>query len=1500
MAIAIQRRMLLAAVMFLASSVTRGQNTITTFAGADWQFPADGKRAVDAPLGGALGLSVAVDSQGNYYIADQDNALVMKVGTDGILHVIGGNGIIGYSGDGGPATEAALTTLRGIAVDLNGNIYLAEYARVRKIDPSGIISTVAGASNDSGYAGDGGPALDAKFNYIFAIAADAKGNIYVADQNNHRIRKIVPGGNVTTIAGNGNVDQPVDGDALGTSINSPLGIAVDSKGNVYFTDETPVVPQIGFGLGLVRRVTPGGQLETVVGGVASFVNFGLVIGPTAIATDLSDNIYFGEYLRSSVYKIAADLSAITLVAGLGQSGSSTGFSGDGGPATRARLNLTYGGLAVDSNGNLYIADNFNTRVREVTADGNINTVAGNGQFRSATGLPATSASLYLPASIAFDPAGNLYIAEPFVNRIRKVTTGGALSTFAGTSLPAFSGDQGPATSAGFFWPFGVAADRSGNVYIADSFNNRVRKVTPAGIVTTVAGGASTTAVGDGGPATSAYLSSPQGVAVDSGGAIYIADNGANRIRKVDSYGAITTIAGTGQAGFSGDNGPAVQASINGPTAIKVDAAGNVYFSDSGNNRIRRIAATSGTITTIAGTGVAGFTGDGSPAVRATLNNPRGLAIDAAGNLYVADTGNNVVRRIDPTGITLGNIQTIAGTGTAILSGDGGPAAAANLFQPYDVALDNAGNLYIADTFNDRIRVVLVNPPRLQIFPTALSYATPLNGDVTPTKNLYVTGSVSGLPFTVSGNRNWLVISSTAAVTPATIQVSVDPSNIGDDLSAGTITVSAPSTVTGQQQASIGLSITTALPGGLTIVSDALSFALFQGGQPSTQTITLSNDSGSDAAFSVATDPAFAWLTVTPSAGVLGARAQISLTVTADPAKLAIGTYTGQILITDTRNGDTDGLAVTATVSAVPQSIFLTQSGLTFTAVANGGVSAPQTVGVVNLGRGSMNWTAAASDLAGKSVNWLSVDPNSGASDAASRNVPQFTVSVNHVGLAPGNYYGQIQVTAPGADNSPQFVLIVLTVLPAGTNPGPVVQPTSLIFNATAGGVSPSSQTVTVSNLYTQATSFASGRVTESGKPWFTYIPAAGTIAPGQFTRFVVQPLVEGLSPGVYRGSLTMLFDGNVARTVSLVFIVAGSGSSPQGKGGRGAGTCGPSKLVPIFTSIGSETAVPAGWPQRLVVRVLDDCGTPMTAGAVNAQFSGNIPPLSLTSLNDGNWSGTWQSRNNPSSTVTIKVKAEIPGQQLAGTAEITGTVTPNQDPPVLNSGAVVSAASLIPQKPLAPGSLISITGGKLAAASSTANNFPLPTQLAGTLVAIAGKALPLVEVADDHINAVVPFDVPVNTRVQLIVQRGNSAAVPENITIAAVQPAIFTTGNSGSGQGQIFKVNGDGSVTLAGPGSAATAGDNILVQCTGLGAVDPPVPAGTAASDSPLSQVTQHVSLTIGGVPADVQIAALQPGLSGFYVISATVPAGAPTGDAVPVVVSLGNQSSPAVTMAVR
>ena len=410
--------------------------------------------------------------------------------------------------------------------------------------------------------------------------------------------------------------------------------------------------------------------------------------PQYIAADRAGNVFFAN--QSTVLRLDARTGLLTLVAGNG----TTGFSGDNGPATSAQLAYP-SGVAVDSAGNVYIADTTNQRIRKVS-NGVITTVAGGGASFGDNG-PATSAQLNTPTGVAVDSAGNLYIADIGNQRVRRVSNG-VITTVAGSGVCCgFSGDNGPATGAQLGGPYGIAVDSAGNLYIADSNNQRIREVSN-GVITTVAGnGVCCGFSGDNGPATSAQLGVPAAVAVDSAGNLYIADTSNNRIRKV-SGGVITTVAGNGTPGFSGDNGPATSAQFNAPYGVAVDSAGSLYIADSANNVIRKVSA--GVISSVAGNGTPSFSGDNGPATSAQLLDPYGVAVDSVGNLYVADTANNCVRKVSN-----GVITTVAGNATYGFSGDNGPAASAQLRHPYGVAVDSAGNLYIADYDNNRIRKV---------------------------------------------------------------------------------------------------------------------------------------------------------------------------------------------------------------------------------------------------------------------------------------------------------------------------------------------------------------------------------------------------------------------------------------------------------------------------------------------------------------------------------------------------------------------------------------------------------------------------------------------------------------------------------------------------------------------------------------------------------------------------------------------------------------------------
>ncbi len=1437
-------------------------------------------------------MGIAADEQGNFYIADGDNQMVMKVSPDGILRVVAGNGIYGYSGEGGPATDASLFFPGSLCLDQAGNLYIAEAGgRVRKVTPGGIITSIAG-DGTFGFGGDGGPATSATIRRPLGIAIDRAGNIYIADTDNHRIRKITPDGIIRTVAGTGRAEFSGDGGpATEASLHTPYGVAVDSLGNVYVADI--------FNLA-IRKITPDGIISTVAGGGFDSGDgipaTSAALLPTGVTVSASGDLYISDAFAKRVVKVTPD-GILTTVAGNGIQG----FSGDGGPATEASLNSPTG-VAVDPAGNVYIADNAISRVRRVT-NGIISTAAGNGLFRSSgDGGPATNATMYLPTALTHDSEGGFYIAEPTRHRVRKVGRNGIISVFAGTGEEGYSGDGGPAATAALNYPGGLATDAADNVYIADTLNNNVRKVTRAGIISTVAGSRRPDFSGDGGPATAATLYVPTSVAVDKGGSLYITDTGNERIRKVTPEGIISTLAGTGKAGFAGDGGPATGAALNKPYGIAVDAAGNVYVTDAGNLRVRKIAP-DGSISTAAGNGEPGYSGDGGPATSASfgplldgadnLYGPTGIAVDPSGTVYIGDESNQRVRVITSDGI----ISTLAGSGERGLAGDGRTATEATFRNPTALTIDPAGNLLIADWANHRVRALLAAAPTFQLSSERLSFSANSGGLPATARTVGLTSAILGLSFfsetgTASGG-DWLRVTPSSGSMPASVQISGDPKDLVPGIYQGTVTITAPNADPPVRRIAVSFEVAPAAPPKLGVKPDNLSLSFVPRSSAITQTVVVSNEGGGALNFTAAatTTSGGAWLSVSTNSGAATPSTPASLTVRANPAGLSPGTYSGRVSIANGSTGEEATVPVTITVSAVQQTMQLTQTGLTFTAVAGGGFTPTQSFGVQNIGQGVMTWSASAETLSGGS-SWLSVSPIEGASDASARDVPQIEVSINPAGLAPGDYYGQVQVSAPEADNSPQSLSVVLNVLPAGSNPGPIVRPTGLIFTGVAGGVSPSSQNVFVFNLTDQATSFSSGRLTQDAKEWFVHLPTDATVTPDRGTRIVVQPDVAGLDPGVYRGTLTLLFPGGTTRAVNLLFVVV-----PNAAGGAKAvhqaqGDCAPSRLLPLFTTLPESFSIPAGWPNQIEVRVVDDCASPMLTGSVVTTFSNGDPPLSLISRKDGRWTGTWQARNAGSSQLTVGVSAEMSELKIKGAVQVTGGLRTSQGSPVIKPGAIVSAASLVPQAPLAPGSLISIFGAQLADAQTTSPGLPLELQLAGTLVAIGGRPIPLVGVSEGRIDAVLPYDLTVNTHQHVVVTRGSAITTPETVTVATAQPAIFTKDQTGAGQGDIRDTNSN----LFEPGHPAQAGDTILITCSGLGAVDPPVTAGSDAA----SRTVLPVSVSIGGVQATVAFAGLAAGKPGVYLVRATIPQSVAGGDAVAVLLNVGGQVSPPVTMAVK
>ncbi|HEV2374053.1 MAG TPA: hypothetical protein VGS19_18090 [Streptosporangiaceae bacterium] len=693
----------------------------------------------DWPCGVAFGSDHA-------YLADGGAVRQLTQAGSSLTNPVG-TGDAGPVAQGGPATAASIETC-GVAVDHAGNLVVADdrsnMIRVAAAQSgtfygqamtAGDVYTVAG-NGSFGYTGDGGKATAAGLFLPEAVTVDTAGNLVIADTDNSVVRVVavksgtfygqaMTGGDIYTVAGDGSVGSTGDGGpAISARLNNPDSAAVDTAGNLVVADA---------GNNRVRVVAA------------------------------TSGRFYGQVMTGGdIYTVAGD--------------GTQGFSGDGGPATSAAFHLdggtatVGGGITLDSGGNIVVADTGNNRVRVAAARtgtfygqpmtaGDVYTVAGTGTAGfGGDGGPATKARLSAPSGVAVDNSGNLLIADLSNYRLRmvatiagtcygqQVSTGNIYSVAGNGSPTGFSGDGGLAKASVLDAPQGVAVDGSGNLMISDTGNSRVRAAAAKtatlyghpvthGDVSTVAGNGTAGFGGDGGPATAAELSHPHGVAVDTAHNLVIADTYNQRIRVVAArtgtfygqsmtVGDIYTVAGDGIQGFTGDGGPATQAQLNYPGGVAVDRAGNLVVADTNDNVIQVVAATTGTfygqpmtagdIYKVAGTGGIGFSGDGGKAVRAAMANPGSVAVDKAGNLVITDTANQRVRVVAVTGgtfygqaMTAGFIYTVAGDGTQGSTGDGGPAVKAALDFPGGVTVDSMGNLLIADTTSQRVRVVAV-------------------------------------------------------------------------------------------------------------------------------------------------------------------------------------------------------------------------------------------------------------------------------------------------------------------------------------------------------------------------------------------------------------------------------------------------------------------------------------------------------------------------------------------------------------------------------------------------------------------------------------------------------------------------------------------------------------------------------------------------------------------------------------------------------------------------
>jgi uncharacterized protein (TIGR03437 family) len=635
-------RIVALAWLCLTPALSQTTYTIQTVAGSN--LVGDGVSALNAQLSDAEGLTL--DTQGNVYIADPSNHRVRKVNASGMIQTVAGSGTPDFFGDGGPASAARLNAPYGVAADRAGNLYIADLGnnRVRKVGPDGVITTIAG-TGQAGSAGDGGPASAAQLNAPRNLAVDGFGGLYIAEFNGHRIRLVTPDGLIQTVAGTGSSGSAGEGvAATSAQLSYPAGIAVDFTGTLYIADS-------------------GNQkIRKVFAGLITTVLLPTLSTPTGVTGDGSGGIYIADSGNLRILRRTAGNVVFTVASALSSARD----------------------VSIDLLGNLLIADGH--RVRLLSPMGFSTTFAGDGTFGyGGDGGPALAAVLNGPGGIAVGPDGSLYIADEHNHRVRVVSSAGVISTIAGTGIPAISADGLPAIRTALDAPAGLLLDSTSALWIGEYFGNRVRKLPPGGTIQPVAGNGTAGFNGDFRAATTAELQAPDQTALDAAGNLYIADSGNHRIRKV-TQGMISTYAGTGSPGFAGDGGQAASATLNLPRGVAVDAAGNLFIADTNNNCIRKVTP-GGLISTVAGAGAF------------PLSFPRSVMVGFDQNLYIADTGNQRILRLTPAG----DLATIAGTGAAGFGGDGGDSLSAQFTNPVALAMDAAGNLYVADFDNNRIR-----------------------------------------------------------------------------------------------------------------------------------------------------------------------------------------------------------------------------------------------------------------------------------------------------------------------------------------------------------------------------------------------------------------------------------------------------------------------------------------------------------------------------------------------------------------------------------------------------------------------------------------------------------------------------------------------------------------------------------------------------------------------------------------------------------------------------
>ncbi len=715
----------LCGILLAGATAAHSQSlAFNTLAGSAGGNSADGAGSVSRfnhPGGAAL------DSTGNLYVADTDSHSIRKITPAGVASTLAG--LPGVSGSAnGAGSGARFNQPLGVAVDSAGNVYVADTGNhtIRKLTADGtnwVVTTLAGLPGVSGSAN--GTGTNALFHGPQGVAVDSLDNLYVADTLNHTIRKVTSAAVVTTLAGLAGAFGSADGVGSSARFYQPQGLAVDSARNIYLADT---------GNHTIRKVTPGALVSTPAGLAGSFGSANGTGGnarfyqPTGVAVDGLNNVYVADSLNSTLRMLTPGGVVSTLAGSAGRFGSANGngtnalFRGPQAVAARGTISAT-----------LYVADTGNGTIRSVVAEGGnwvVGTWAGSASAGSSDGVGG-DARFCGPGAVALASDGTLYVADSENCTIRQVAPSGVVTTLAGLAGAGGSAD-GTGAEARLFGPQGIALDGAGNLYVSDSANATIRKVTPGGVVTTFAGSAGVFGSADGAGGDGQFYH-PTGIAMDSAGCVYVADTWSHTIRKITPAGAVSTLAGLAGS-YGGADGPNAVARFNGPWGVAVDGVGNIYVTELYNHTVRKITP-AGMVSTLAG--LAGFWGntDGTNSAARFLK-PAGVAVDGAGSVYVVDAGNHTLRKLTLAG-TNRVVTTVAGL-AGISGSAGGLAGDVRFYHPGGVAVNGAGLLAVADAGNNTLclggvvsgaaPVIFIQPQSREVNPgSSVSFGVPAGG-----------------------------------------------------------------------------------------------------------------------------------------------------------------------------------------------------------------------------------------------------------------------------------------------------------------------------------------------------------------------------------------------------------------------------------------------------------------------------------------------------------------------------------------------------------------------------------------------------------------------------------------------------------------------------------------------------------------------------------------------------------------------------------------------------